>query len=130
MTRLAELVPALGLALEAGPPGELRTVCPGASFTDLAARIALDAYLSDLFAGVNPEGVVLTAVFSAPGDPDWLLLSTLLTGDRFLSLTPRVHAASWFEREIAEMYGLVPEHHPAPVRLRLHDWPEGLPPMR
>jgi len=130
MTRLVELAPALGLSLEAGPPGELRAVCAGASFTDLAARIAVGAHLSDLFAGVNPEGAVLTAVFSAPGDPDWLLLSTLLTGDRFLSLTPRVHAASWFEREIAEMYGLVPEHHPAPVRLRLHDWPEDLPPMR
>ncbi|HZV51827.1 MAG TPA: NADH-quinone oxidoreductase subunit C [Candidatus Dormibacteraeota bacterium] len=130
MSRLAELAPALGLTPEAGPPGELRAVCASASFTDLAARIAVDAHLSDLFASVNPEGVVLTAVFSLAGDPDWLLLSTLLSGDRFPSLTPRVHAASWYEREIAEMYGLVPEHHPAPVRLRLHDWPEGMPPMR
>ena len=44
----------------------------------------------------------------------WVLLSTELAGnDRlFPSITPHVHAAKWYEREIRDMFGLIPVGHP------------------
>lgn len=130
MNGLETVVRDLGLSVSPGPPGELRAACSESAFADAAAELARNGFLCDLFASATPEGSVLTAVFAAAADPLRVLLSTALSGERFASITPRVHAASWYEREIAEMHGLVPDGHPAPVRLRLHDWPEGLPPMR
>ncbi|HLH69108.1 MAG TPA: NADH-quinone oxidoreductase subunit C [Candidatus Dormibacteraeota bacterium] len=128
--RLHDLALSVGLTPHPGAPGELRAHCPAPTFADAVARMAAGAWLSDLFASAEGEGMGLTAILSMAGDPGWLLVSAPLGEDRFPSLTPRVHAASWYEREIAEMYGLEPVGHPAPARLRLHDWPSGAPPMR
>jgi len=50
---------------------------------------------------------------------------------RYPSLTPRVHAANWYEREVQDMFGLVPVGHPDPRPLVLwDDWPEGAYPLR
>lgn len=118
------------LPLSAGAPGETWIHCPASRFADTAVGLAAGALLSDLFATWAGGRHRLTAVFQAHSAPGWLLLNTDLEGPRFTSLTPRLHVASWYEREIKEMFGLEPEGHPAPVRLRLHDWPQGLPPMR
>ena len=49
----------------------------------------------------------------------------------FPSLATRSFAASRFEREIADLFGLVPTGHPDPRRLALHQfWPEGYHPLR
>lgn len=49
----------------------------------------------------------------------------------FPSITPVVPAAHWYEREIKDYFGLVPEGHPDNRRLCLHqDWPKRLFPMR
>ncbi|MHB1131775.1 MAG: hydrogenase large subunit [Chloroflexota bacterium] len=49
----------------------------------------------------------------------------------FPSLTPLLPAAHWYEREAKDLLGLVPEGHPDPRRLVLHDdWPEGIHPLR
>jgi Ni,Fe-hydrogenase III large subunit/Ni,Fe-hydrogenase III component G len=46
---------------------------------------------------------------------------------RFPSITARHPVANWFEREVADYFGLVPEGHPNPTRVALHaDWPEGV----
>ena len=35
--------------------------------------------------------------------------------------------ANWFEREVTDFFGLVPDGHPNPMRVALHDdWPEGV----
>lgn len=128
MSQLADRAQALGLKLETGPPGEIRAVCDEDSFAAVSASLAGGAFLSDLFACVA-DAPVLRAVFSMPCERSWLLLSTRLSAPRFKSLTPSIHAASWYEREIREMFGLQPEGHPAPVGLRLYDWPDELPPM-
>jgi Ni,Fe-hydrogenase III large subunit/Ni,Fe-hydrogenase III component G len=49
----------------------------------------------------------------------------------FPSLATRSLAASRFEREIQDLFGLVPAGHPDPRRLALHQfWPEGYHPLR
>jgi Ni,Fe-hydrogenase III large subunit/Ni,Fe-hydrogenase III component G len=45
---------------------------------------------------------------------------------RFPSIAAKHPAANWFEREVMDAFGLVPEGHPNPTRVSLHDdWPEG-----
>src|SRR5882672_12121813 len=49
----------------------------------------------------------------------------------FPSLATRSFAASRFEREIHDLFGLVPQGHPGLRRLALHQyWPEGYHPLR
>lgn len=49
----------------------------------------------------------------------------------FSSLTPVFQNAAWYEREIHDMFGLVPIGHPDLRRLVLHEnWPAGLYPLR
>ncbi len=53
------------------------------------------------------------------------------TSPRFATLTHKIPAANWYEREIQDMFGLVPEGHPDPRRLvHFEDWPAGLHPLR
>jgi Ni,Fe-hydrogenase III large subunit/Ni,Fe-hydrogenase III component G len=130
MTTLRQRVEALDLEIEARAPGELRAECSEARFAECVAATAEEAALADLFATTGEREAQLTAVFEMVGDPDWLVLHCRLSGDSFTSITPSVHAASWYEREIREMHGLEPVGHPLPARLRLHDWPERQPPMR
>jgi len=47
------------------------------------------------------------------------------------SITPKIAAANWYEREIQDMFGLVPAGHPDLRRLvHFEDWPHGLYPLR
>ena len=49
----------------------------------------------------------------------------------FLWICSTVHAAALYEREIQDMFGLVPLGHPDPRRLVFHsNWPEGQYPLR
>jgi len=130
MSGLAELAELAGLPYRRGAQGELWAECPEADFTVKARELATRALLSDLFACGHGTRRSLMAVFSTIGDSAWLVLRTDLSEDHFHSLTEAVHAASWYEREIAEMFGIRPEGHPAPQPLRLHDWPHRYHPMR
>jgi Ni,Fe-hydrogenase III large subunit/Ni,Fe-hydrogenase III component G len=63
----------------------------------------------------------------------WVLLTIELAGqDRlFTSITPSVHAAQWYEREIRDLYGLIPQGHPDLRRLVRHEhWPKGTHPLQ
>lgn len=49
----------------------------------------------------------------------------------FPSITPKIPAAHWYEREIRDHFGLEPKGHPDNRRLCLHqDWPVQVYPMR
>jgi Ni,Fe-hydrogenase III large subunit/Ni,Fe-hydrogenase III component G len=64
---------------------------------------------------------------------DWLLVATDLQDDDHLfhSITPHVHAAQWYEREIRDMFGLIPKGHPDLRRLVRHEhWPKGTHPLK
>ncbi len=72
-------------------------------------------------------------VFSIPGDERlFIIVLSLKEPDMtFPSITPYIPAAHWYEREIRDMFGLIPEGHPDPRRLVLHDsFPAGSYPLR
>ena len=72
-------------------------------------------------------------LFTLAARKDWLLLSVdLPEGEReFASITPVVHAAKWYEREIRDLFGLIPVGHPDMRRLVRHEhWPKGSHPLK
>lgn len=75
----------------------------------------------------------LCYLFTLSERKDWLLLCTDLQGDErlFRSITPHIHAAKWYEREIRDMFGLIPQGHPDLRRLIRHEhWPKGTHPLK
>ena len=85
----------------------------------------------------TPEGgLAVRYVFepTAPDTPDRFV--TLLVGvdpacPEVPSLTTAVPAANWHEREMRDLFGIVPVGHPDPRPLVVHDgWPPGAFPLR
>jgi Ni,Fe-hydrogenase III large subunit/Ni,Fe-hydrogenase III component G len=75
----------------------------------------------------------LCYLFTLDERKDWLLLCADLHGDDrlFRSITPSIHAAKWYEREIRDMFGLIPVGHPDMRRLIRHEhWPKGTHPLK
>ena len=75
----------------------------------------------------------LCYLFTLADRKDWLLLATDLHGDEreFPSITPHLHAAKWYEREIRDLFGLIPVGHPDLRRLVRHEhWPKGSHPLK
>ncbi|MFQ5731434.1 MAG: NADH-quinone oxidoreductase subunit C [Planctomycetaceae bacterium] len=80
------------------------------------------------------RGNQLSALFGVPQNSGKVRLYAVLTktatgeisvftadaGGRYEALTPRVPQAHWFEREIAEQWGVVPAGHPWLKPLRFH----------
>lgn len=72
-------------------------------------------------------------LFTLNSYQDWLVLTVDLQGeDRlFRSITPAIHAAKWYEREIRDMFGLIAQGHPDLRRLVRHEhWPKGTHPLQ
>jgi Ni,Fe-hydrogenase III large subunit/Ni,Fe-hydrogenase III component G len=71
---------------------------------------------------------------TAPGAPDrfvTLLISVDAARPEVPSLTTAIPAANWHEREMQDLFGIVPIGHPDPRPLVLHDgWPQGVFPLR
>jgi len=71
---------------------------------------------------------------TAPGGPDrfvTLLVSVDAARPEVPSLTTAVPAANWHEREIRDLFGIIPTGHPDPRPLVVHDgWPQGVFPLR
>ncbi|WHZ23988.1 MAG: Hydrogenase-4 component G [Nitrospira sp.] len=75
----------------------------------------------------------LCYLFTLAARKDWLLLATdLPDGEReFSSITPTLHAAKWYEREVRDLFGLIPVGHPDMRRLVRHEhWPKGTHPLK
>lgn len=72
-------------------------------------------------------------LFTLAACKDWLLLTVDLAEEEreFASITPMVHAAKWYEREIRDLFGLIPVGHPDMRRLVRHEhWPKGMHPLK
>ncbi len=80
----------------------------------MAGRIAA------LFGQPNGADAVRLFAVLANDASGQLTLSSTEVDDRFLSLTPVCPQAHWFEREIAEQWGVQPEGHPWLKPIRFH----------
>jgi Ni,Fe-hydrogenase III large subunit len=75
-----------------------------------------------LFGDIPPstDSVDLYVILSDSGRAVLRIGKTTLVSDRFPSLTPDCPQVHWFEREIAEQYGVVPDGHPWLKPIRFH----------
>ena len=72
-------------------------------------------------------------VFSMPRADIFLIVNVPISEQKpeFPSITPKIPAAHWYEREIKDMFGLEPVGHPDPYTLVLHgNMPEKAYPLR
>ncbi len=94
------------------------------------ATSGLDARLMSLFASDERHlsgRFLLHHVWSLPGLKSVLRVTAPVdpASPAFPSISAAHPAANWFEREVMDLFGLVPEGHPNPARVALHDdWPE------
>ena len=116
----------------------VRVEVPGPALPDAcgAVHAGLDAPLTVMTAtddrGLG-RGYGLAYVFSLDAADAFVSIEARLDPEHpsFPSVTPRVPAAHWYEREAKDLLGLDPQGHPDPRRLVLHeDWPRGLHPLR
>jgi formate hydrogenlyase subunit 5 len=93
----------------------------------LAAEVAAGQRFAGLFGTARPEGLVLSAHL-AGGDGITVAEAVLPSAAAgYPALTPLLGAAFWYEREIADMFGVIPEGHPRPEPLLLPQPPAGTP---
>jgi formate hydrogenlyase subunit 5 len=78
----------------------------------VARRVAGGARLADLFGTARPGGVLISARLAARDGLS--ALDALLPAGQasYPALTPLVGSAFWYEREIHDLFGVVPEGHP------------------
>ncbi|GIW55624.1 MAG: hydrogenase [Nitrospiraceae bacterium] len=96
--------------------------------------VPLDVFREALQEQLAQKSAALLALFGVPHGPQSLrvygltsvgatgeihLLATSV-GDRYPSLTRDITQAHWFERELAEQWGVVPEGHPWLKPIRFH----------
>ena len=134
-TVTTEIANALNVAeyrIRAIRPGEAALEVPIADLPLIAdaAVERLDARLLSLF-GADERArrgrFVVHHVWSLPRLDTFLSVSAPVdpAEPSFPSIAARHPAANWFEREVMDYFGLVPEGHPNPERVALHDdWPE------
>jgi Ni,Fe-hydrogenase III large subunit len=82
-------------------------------------RVRRGRRISSLFGMPEGEEIVILAVL-AHDSQGMLELCRTRVRDRYPALTPDLAQAHWFEREIAEQWGLVPEGHPWLKPIRFH----------
>jgi Ni,Fe-hydrogenase III large subunit/Ni,Fe-hydrogenase III component G len=103
-----------------------------AAIPALADRIVagLDGRLMSLFATderITTGNFAVHHVWSLPRLQRFLHISAPVDPlePSFPSIAAKYPAANWFEREVMDLVGLVPQGHPNPVRVALHeDWPD------
>jgi Ni,Fe-hydrogenase III large subunit len=84
------------------------------------SSVKQDARLAALFGvPVGGEAVRLFAILAC-GDTGDLSVASADVGDHYPALTPDCPQAHWFEREIAEQWGVRPEGHPWLKPIRFH----------
>src|SRR6516165_9214966 len=82
-------------------------------------EVSAGSRISALFGRPAGEAVELIAVLSRQDTGELTPLRSTI-GDRYPALTPECPEAHWFEREIAEQWGVVPEGHPWLKPVRFH----------
>ncbi|HXG02009.1 MAG TPA: NADH-quinone oxidoreductase subunit C, partial [Candidatus Binatia bacterium] len=140
MSDLDALAQALRTAGSVGLRMDERTVrarCEGHRLPAVADALAALGAQVQVMAATDTRATAgdftLAYVFAPPsGRPQAHVLVSIPAADpRFPSLATRSFPASRFEREIHDLFGLVPDGHPDLRRLALHQfWPDGYHPLR
>ena len=76
---------------------------------------------------------VIYYVFAIRRQAEFIILKTLIDENKpvFKSITNEIHQANLYEREIKDLFGLIPEGHPDIRRLVFHgNWPDNTYPLR
>jgi Ni,Fe-hydrogenase III large subunit len=96
---------------------------PSVSFDEfrdcILQSVGEGARVAALFGKPQGDGVELFAVVTHSADGTIAVFSTHV-GDNYPSLTPDCPQVHWFEREIAEQWGVVPTGHPWLKPIRFH----------
>ena len=87
--------------------------------TMILERVRRGRRISSLFGMPDGDEITILAVL-AHDSQGMLELCRTRVRDRYPALTPDVPQAHWFEREIAEQWGIVPEGHPWLKPIRFH----------
>jgi Ni,Fe-hydrogenase III large subunit len=83
-------------------------------------QIAAGARIAALFGRLGEAGRVRLHAVLAHDEASALSLAAADVGDAYPALTPDCPQAHWFEREIAEQWGVVPRGHPWLKPIRFH----------
>jgi formate hydrogenlyase subunit 5 len=100
---------------------------PSADVSALWEHVTRDVAAGHRFAGLmatqQPEGVLLSVHLAEPAGIIIREAQLPAGAGSYPALTPRLDAASWYERLIHDLFGLTPEGHPrlAPLVLPLHN---------
>ena len=136
MSLLSTIGTALGAAdgaLRELRAGELAIEVEAATLPGLADRVVQELHgrLMSLFATDDREATgrfMVRHVWSLPRHETFLHIAAPIDPAKpsYPSISAKYPAANWFEREVMDLFGLVPEGHPNLSRVALHDdWPEG-----
>jgi formate hydrogenlyase subunit 5 len=94
-----------------------------ADVTALWDEVTREVTAGRRFAGLSgtarPEGLTLSAHLAGADGIAALEAVLPVAAAGYPALTPRLGAAFWYEREIADMFGVIPEGHPRPEPLVL-----------
>ena len=91
----------------------------------LAEEVAAGSRFAGLFGTARPEGLMLSAHLADARGVTASDTTLPATATSYPALTQRLSAAFWYEREIADMFGVIPQGHPRPEPLLLPQPPEG-----
>lgn len=100
-----------------------------ARFIGLGARYEMLVGLDERSNG--GDGLAVEVILSGSRGPLRLRADLPISDPSYPSVTRLVPAAVWDEREVKDLFGIVPVGHPDPRRLVLHErWPAGYHPLR
>ena len=83
-------------------------------------EVGRGARIAALFGMPGPAATNLVIAALAHGELGTIALAATEVGDRYDSLTPECAQAHWFERELAEQWGIRPDGHPWLKPIRFH----------
>lgn len=96
-------------------------VLDGTSFRSaVLGEVSQGSRMAALFGIPEDEVQIRMVAVMANGGQSSLSLCSTLIKDRYPALTPDCPQAHWFEREMAEQWGVVPEGHPWLKPIRFH----------
>jgi formate hydrogenlyase subunit 5 len=97
--------------MTAVPAGNGQAAAPSLAGA-VAVRVAAGARFAGLFGTAVTGGLLLSACLASGGDLETVEAVVPEGAAGYPAVTPRVGAAFWYEREIHDLFGVVPDGHP------------------